>query len=179
MAATETARTHLRLLGLDPGLVKTGWGVVDSDGVRLRYVACGTIRTTQTDDISVRLVTLYDRLTAMIDEWRPDTAAVEETFVNRNPASALKLGQARGVVLLAPASAGLPVAEYHNRTIKKSVVGAGRASKDQVGLMVSHLLPESRPDSEDAADALAIAICHAHYEGTSGRWRTAMAGSAA
>ena len=179
MAAKESARTHIRLIGLDPGLVKTGWGVVDSDGARLRHVSCGTIRTDTSDEISVRLATLYDGLTAVIGEWRPDAAAVEETFVNRNPASALKLGLARGVVLLAPARAGLPVAEYHNRTIKKSVVGAGNASKQQVGLMVSHLLPGSRPDSEDAADALAIAICHAHHEATGGRWRAALVGSAA
>lgn len=179
MAAKERARTHIRLLGLDPGLVKTGWGIVDSDGVRLSHVACGTVHTDSTDEISVRLVTLYEGLTAIIGEWRPDAAAVEETFVNRNPASALKLGLARGVVLLAPAQAGLPVAEYHNRTIKKSVVGAGRASKEQVGLMVGRLLPGCRPDSEDAADALAIAICHAHHEGTGGRWRAAMVGSAA
>ena len=179
MAAKQTARTHIRLLGLDPGLVKTGWGIVDSDGARLRHVACGTVRTNASDDISARLTVLYGGLTAIIGEWRPDTAAVEETFVNRNPASALKLGLARGVVLLAPAQAGLPVAEYHNRTVKKSVVGAGRASKEQIGLMVGHLLPGSRPDSEDAADALAIAICHAHHEATNGRWRATMVGSAA
>lgn len=179
MAAKERARTQIRLLGLDPGLVKTGWGVVDSDGARLRYVASGTVRTNASDEISVRLATLHEGLIAMIGEWQPDAAAVEETFVNRNPASALKLGLARGVVILAPALAGLPVAEYHNRTIKKTVVGAGRASKDQVGLMVRHLLPGSRPDSEDAADALAIAICHAHHEGIGGRWRAALVGSAA
>ena len=129
--------------------------------------------------MSTRLATLYEGLMAVIGEWRPETAAVEETFVNRNPASALKLGQARGVVLLAPAQAGLPVAEYHNRTIKKSVVGAGRASKEQIGLMVGHLLPGSRPDSEDAADALAIAICHAHHAGTDRRWQSATVGSTA
>ena len=179
MAAKKSARSHKRLLGLDPGLVKTGWGIVDSDGVRLRHVACGTIRPNASADVSDRLATLYDALTAVIAEWRPDAAAVEETFVNRNPASALKLGLARGVAILAPAQAGLPVAEYHNRTVKKSVVGAGRASKDQIGLMVSHLLPDSRPDSEDAADALAIAICHAHHEGTGGRWRETTVGSAA
>ncbi len=179
MAAKKSAHSHIRLLGLDPGLVKTGWGIVDSDGVRLRHVACGTIRPKVSDEISDRLAALYDALAAVIAEWRPDGAAVEETFVNRNPASALKLGLARGVVLLAPARAGLPVAEYHNRTVKKSVVGAGRASKDQIGLMVSHLLPGSQPDSEDAADALAIAICHAHHEGTGSRWRATAVGSAA
>lgn len=179
MAAQKSARTHTRLLGLDPGLVKTGWGIVDSDGVRLSHVASGTIRPNTTDEISVRLATLYEALAAIISEWRPDTAAVEETFVNRNPASALKLGLARGVALLAPAREGLPVAEYHNRTVKKSVVGAGRASKDQIGLMVRHLLPESRPDSEDAADALAIAICHAHHESTAGQWRQAAVSGAA
>ena len=168
----------MRLLGLDPGLVKTGWGVVDSDGARLSYVACGTVRGSSDADLANRLARLYQGLMSVIETWGPESAAVEETFVNRNPASALKLGMARGVVLLAPAEAGLPVAEYHNKTVKKAVVGVGRASKDQIGLMVHHLLPDSRPDSEDAADALAVAICHAHHSALTHRVAVAVDGRA-
>lgn len=159
----------MRLLGLDPGLVRTGWGVVDSDGSRLGFVACGTVRSDSGAGIAVRLDALFDGLAKVIAEWRPDGAAVEETFVNRNPGSALKLGLARGVAVLAPARAGLPVAEYHNLTVKKAVVGAARADKRQVGLMVRRLLPGCRPDSADAADALAVAICHAHHSATARR----------
>ncbi|MDP6352444.1 MAG: crossover junction endodeoxyribonuclease RuvC [Alphaproteobacteria bacterium] len=165
----------MRLLGLDPGLRRTGWGVVDFDGVRLGYVASGTIAPDPDRPIADRLVDLHDGLRQVIADWRPDTAAVEETFVNRNAASALKLGQARGVVLLAPALAGLDVAEYHNRAVKLAVVGTGRAAKQQVGLMVRTLLPRSAPDSEDAADALAVAICHAHYSASPRRLAGAVA----
>ncbi|MFP6756946.1 MAG: crossover junction endodeoxyribonuclease RuvC [Alphaproteobacteria bacterium] len=168
----------MRLLGLDPGLVKTGWGIIDSDGHRLGFVACGTVHGRRGGELAGRLAHLYAGLARVIEIWRPDGAAVEETFVNRNPASALKLGMARGVVLLAPAEAGLPVAEYHNKTVKKALVGAGRASKDQIGVMVRHLLPESRPDSEDAADALAVAICHAHHTATMQRVALAADGTA-
>jgi len=143
--------------------------MIDSDGTRLAFVACGTVRSDAGAGIACRLHVLFDGLLRAIDTWRPHTAAVEETFVNRNPASALKLGLARGVALLAPARAGLPVVEYHNRTVKKAVVGASRASKAQIALMVRHLLPECRPDSADAADALAVAICHAHHSGTARR----------
>jgi len=163
----------MRLLGLDPGLRATGWGIVESDGARLSFVACGTLRPHPDRDMAQRLAELHDGLAAMIAAHAPVEAAVEETFVNRNPASALKLGQARGVVLLAPALAGLKVAEYHNKEVKKAVVGGGRAGKDQIGLMVRHLLPGCRPDSEDAADALAVAICHAHHAGTQRRWAAA------
>jgi crossover junction endodeoxyribonuclease RuvC len=163
----------MRLLGLDPGLRVTGWGVVECEGGRLSHVACGTIRPDPRRSLPERLAELDAALAEVVAAWRPDSAAVEETFVNRNPASALKLGLARGVVLLAPARAGVAVAEYHNKQVKKAVVGAARASKDQVGLMVRHLLPSSRPESEDAADALAVAICHAHHAGTAARWATA------
>jgi crossover junction endodeoxyribonuclease RuvC len=163
----------MRLLGLDPGLRATGWGVVECEGGRLSHVACGTIRPDPRRPLSERLAELHAALAEVVAAWRPDTAAVEETFVNRNPASALKLGMARGVVLLAPARVGIAVAEYHNKQVKKAVVGAARASKDQVGLMVRHLLPGSRPDSADAADALAVAICHAHHAGTAARWAAA------
>lgn len=154
--------TPVRLIGLDPGLVRTGWGVVESADSRLAFVACGTVSTSPDAAVAERLARLYDSLARVIETWRPESAAVEETFVNRNPHSALRLGLARGAALLAPARAGLPVAEYHNRTIKKAVAGTGRADKTQMTFMVRRLLPGCRPDSADAADALAAAICHAH-----------------
>ena len=154
---------NMRLIGLDPGLRKTGWGIVEFNGVRLGYVACGVINTSASAAMAGRLAILYDGLAAVIERWHPDSAAVEETFVNKNGSSTLKLGQARGVVLLAPALAGLEVAEYHNRTVKRSVVGTGRAEKRQIQVMVRHLLPTANPQSADAADALAVAICHAHH----------------
>ena len=169
----------MRLLGLDPGLSATGWGVLDCAPARIAFVACGTVRTDPRAALAARLAVLYRDLAEVVARFAPDSAAVEETFVNRNPASALKLGQARGVALLAPAAAGVPVAEYHNRAIKKALVGAGRADKDQVALMVRHLLPGCRPDSDDAADALAVAICHAHHAATALRWRAGVAAEAA
>ena len=155
--------SNIRLIGLDPGLRKTGWGIVDFDGVRLKFVACGVIATSSSKLMADRLAILHRGLSDIIETWQPGSAAVEETFVNTNPASTLKLGQARGVVLLAPALAGLDVAEYHNRTVKRAVVGTGSAGKQQIKLMVRHLLPTADPKSEDASDALAVAICHAHY----------------
>lgn len=160
----------MRLLGLDPGLRRTGWGAIEIEGSRLRYVDCGTVSTKDDHDLADRLKSLHDGLALVIGRISPDSAAVEETFVNVNPRSTLKLGMARGVVLLVPALAGLPVAEYHNRAVKMAVVGSGRAAKEQVGMMVRTLLPACRPDSEDAADALAVAICHAHTLTTSNRW---------
>lgn len=153
----------MRLIGLDPGLRKTGWGIVELNGVSLEYVACGVISTLGTETMPGRLAILYDGLAKVIERWHPDSAAVEETFVNKNGASTLKLGQARGVVLLAPALAGLEVAEYHNRTVKRTVVGSGSAAKQQIQVMVRHLLPTANPQTADAADALAVAICHAHH----------------
>ena len=153
----------IRLIGLDPGLRKTGWGVIDSDGSSLEFVAGGDVDTSPKMPLSDRLAFLYSGLVQVIDTWHPNSAAVEETFVNTNPSSTLKLGQARGIVLLAPALAGLDVAEYHNRTVKLAVVGTGRAAKQQIKLMVKHLLPTANPKSADASDALAIAICHAHH----------------
>ena len=164
----------MRLLGLDPGLRSTGWGVIDVAGNRLRHVANGTARTDASATTAERLATLFGDLCRVIAEFAPDEAAVEETFVNRNPASALKLGLARGVVLLAPAEAGLPVAEYAANTIKKSLVGTGHAAKPQVEAMVRRLLPGCAPAGADAADALAIAICHAHHLTTTRRWAGAM-----
>ena len=154
---------NTRLIGLDPGLRKTGWGIVDFDGSRLSYVACGAISTPMSMAMAGRLAVLYGGLAEIIETWKPDSAAVEETFVNKNASSALKLGQARGVVLLAPALAGLDVAEYHNRAVKLAVVGTGRAEKQQISTMVRHLLPTADPQNADAADALAVAICHAHH----------------
>ena len=156
----------MRLLGLDPGLIRTGWGVIDADGNRLRYVACGLIAVPEKDSLGMRLAGLFRALNDVLDRFAPDQAAVEESFVNRNPASTLKLGLARGVVLLAPAARGLPVFEYAANLIKKSVTGAGHAEKRQIEAMVRRLLPGAAADSSDAADALAAAICHAHHAAT-------------
>lgn len=154
-----------RILGLDPGLRKTGWGIIDVEGTRLIHVAHGTVQTDKDATLSVRLRQIHDGLTEVLATWIPQLAAVEETFVNKNPLSTLKLGQARGVVLLVPALHGLPVAEYSPNHIKKSVVGAGHAQKEQVHAMLKILLPGAKVTGEDAADALAVAICHAHHGG--------------
>ncbi|HKK23578.1 MAG TPA: crossover junction endodeoxyribonuclease RuvC [Pseudohaliea sp.] len=153
----------MRILGLDPGLRRTGWGVIESVRGRLRPVACGTVASADGAPLAERLVALHDGLSAVIAEYGPQTAAVEETFVNRNPTSTLRLGTARGVALLVPALAGLPVAEYGANHIKKAVVGAGHAGKEQVQAMVLRLLPGLGAVGSDAADALAVAICHAHH----------------
>jgi crossover junction endodeoxyribonuclease RuvC len=163
----------MRFLGLDPGLTVTGWGVVDVRGNILTHVADGVVRPDPAAEIGARLRALHEGLAKIIADYAPDEAAVEETFVNRNAVSALRLGQARGVVLLAPALAGIVVAEYPANTVKKSVVGAGHAAKRQVGMMVKTLLPGSGCLTEDAADALAVAICHAHYSRTRNVWRAA------
>lgn len=157
------------LLGLDPGLRFTGWGVVEASGNRLRHVADGVIATDGTESVPLRLKALHAALLRLLDEWRPVEAAVEQTYVNRNGAATLKLGYARGVVLLAPAAAGLPVAEYGAMEVKRAVVGTGAASKEQVGAMVRHLLPGALLRRADAADALAVAICHAHHRETASR----------
>ena len=163
----------MRFLGLDPGLRATGWGVIDAAANRLRHVAHGTIRPPRADTLAERLAALYRALAAVIAAQRPDEAAVEETFVNRNPASTLLLGQARGVVLLAPAEAGIAVAEYPANLVKKSLVGAGHAEKRQIAAMVGALLPGTGALADDAADALAVAICHAHHRATRRRWAAA------
>jgi crossover junction endodeoxyribonuclease RuvC len=170
----------MRLIGLDPGLRNTGWGVIEAEGNRLVHIASGVVQSDDTKSLAERLCQLFDGVTAVIAEWRPAEAAVEETFVNKNPTSTLKLGQARGAVLMAPAKLGLPVREYGANHIKKSVVGAGHADKRQVEMMVRRLLPGSAATA-DAADALAVAICHAHHRGTAGRWRggAVMAGAEA
>ena len=152
-----------RLMGIDPGLRFTGWGVIDVSGNRLRHVADGVIATDSADSVPSRLKTLHDALVMLFEQHRPDEAAVEETYVNRNGAATLKLGYARGVALLAPALVGFPIGEYGAMTVKLAVVGTGGASKDQVGMMVRRLLPGATLRRADAADALAVAICHAHH----------------
>ena len=154
----------MRLLGVDPGLRFTGWGVVDMDGNRLRHVANGVVKSGK-GELAERLVRLHQGLNEVMRTHRPDSAAVEETFVNKDGQSTLKLGQARGIALLVPALAGIPVAEYAANSVKKSVVGYGHADKDQIGHMIGVLLPGALVESPDAADALAVAICHAHHMG--------------
>jgi crossover junction endodeoxyribonuclease RuvC len=161
----------MRVLGLDPGLRHTGWGVIDVAGNRLSHVADGVVHAPVDLPLADRLVVLFHQVIDVIARFRPDEAAVEETFVNKNAASTLKLGVARGVVLLAPAERGLPVAEYSANLVKKTVVGAGHAEKAQVQMMVRRLLPGCAIATPDAADALAVAICHAHLAGTMRAWR--------
>ncbi|MGU3494699.1 crossover junction endodeoxyribonuclease RuvC [Xanthobacteraceae bacterium A53D] len=155
----------IRIIGLDPGLRRTGWGVIEAEGTRLTYVACGTILPPETAPMAERLAILHRGLAEVLACHAPQEAAVEETFVNMNPSSTLKLGQARGVVMLAPAQAGLSVAEYAPLLVKKTVVGAGRAEKAQIRMMIGVLLPKADPKTEDAADALAVAVTHAHHRG--------------
>lgn len=151
------------ILGIDPGLRKTGWGVISSEGHALRFKGCGVIETDSSAPLAERLSFLHLELHKILDLWNPVAAAIEETFVNRNPASALKLGQARGVLLSVPALRGLPVGEYPANKIKKAIVGRGHADKNQVGMMIQTLLPACGAIGPDEADALAVAICHAHY----------------
>lgn len=168
-----------RLIGLDPGLRATGWGVIEAEGNRLGYVASGVIRSSEGRALAERLVELHAGLVRVLEAYRPDEAAVEETFVNRNAASTLKLGLARGVALLVPALAGLPVAEYAANQVKKAVVGAGHAEKEQIAMMVRRLLPGGGATAGDAADALAVAICHAHCRATRAHYARAAAMDAA
>lgn len=153
----------IKILGIDPGLQKCGWGIIESEGHSLRFIACGLVTTNPADEMALRLAAIHEGLSKVIKTYEPDSAAIEETFVNRNPASALKLGQARGVAMAVPALHGLSVAEYSANTIKKSTVGAGHAAKEQMGMMVKILLPACGSPSADEADALAVAITHAHY----------------
>jgi crossover junction endodeoxyribonuclease RuvC len=163
----------MRLIGLDPGLRLTGWGVIEVEGNRLRHVAHGVVKVPTLDSLAERLRELFEGVAQVLEAQRPAEAAVEETFVNVNPGSTLKLGQARGVVMLAPARAGLPVFEYATNLVKKSVVGTGHADKNQIAMMVGRLLPgvDAR---QDAADALAVAICHAHHRATARRIEAAL-----
>ena len=156
------ANRPIRILGLDPGLRRTGWGVIVSEGSRLTHVAHGVIKPPESVPFSERLLMLFEEISAVVAAHQPDEAAVEETFMNNNAASALKLGHARAMALVAPARAGLPVAEYAATVVKKAVVGTGSADKDQVGFMIARLLPAAGKTTADAADALAVAIAHAH-----------------
>jgi crossover junction endodeoxyribonuclease RuvC len=153
----------IRILGIDPGLRRTGWGVIGCAGNRLMYVACGSVETDSKASLAERLVAIHDGLARIVEEFRPDEAAVEQTFVNRDAVATLKLGQARGIALLVPARAGVMVAEYAPNLVKKTIVGAGHAEKAQIRVMIGVLLPKADPQSEDAADALAIAVTHAHH----------------
>jgi crossover junction endodeoxyribonuclease RuvC len=153
----------IRILGIDPGLRRTGWGMIASDGNRLIFVACGSLATSGSEPLAARLLTIHQGLSEVIREHTPDEAAVEATFVNKDAAATLKLGQARGIAMLVPAIAGIRVAEYAPNLVKKTIVGAGHGEKAQVRMMIRVLLPKSDPRSDDAADALAIAVCHAHH----------------
>jgi crossover junction endodeoxyribonuclease RuvC len=153
----------VRIIGIDPGLRRCGWGVIESEGNRLAYVACGTLTPAVDLPLAERLVALHSGLGELIERFRPDEAAVEETFVSAGARSALLLGQARGVALMTPALKGLVVGEYAANLIKKAVVGSGHAEKTQIQMMVKVLLPAADFKGADAADALAIAICHAHH----------------
>src|SRR5215216_7130521 len=153
----------IRILGIDPGLRRTGWGVIDAVGNRLCFIACGSVETNERAPLSERLVAIHAGLRRVIDEFLPHESAVEATFVNKDAAATLKLGQARGVALLVPGQAGLVVAEYAPNVVKKSIVGAGHGDKAQVRMMIGVLLPRADPPSDDAADALAVAVTHAHH----------------
>ena len=153
----------VRIIGIDPGLRRTGWGVIDVEGNRLSFVACGSVASDDKAALAARLVTIHDGLVRVIEQFHPAEAAVEATFVNKDATATLKLGQARGVALLIPARAGIQVAEYAPNLVKKTIVGAGHSDKVQIRMMVGVLLPKADPKSDDAADALAIAVCHAHH----------------
>lgn len=155
----------IRIIGIDPGLRRTGWGVIDLEGSRLSFVACGSVNPDEKLPMAERLARIFGGLTQVIADTSPQEAAVEETFVNKDARGALKLGQARGIAMLVPALAGLSVAEYAPNHVKKSVVGAGHAEKAQIRVMVKVLLPKADFKSDDAADALAVAITHAHGRG--------------
>jgi crossover junction endodeoxyribonuclease RuvC len=162
-------RPAIRILGIDPGLRRTGWGLIAVDGNRLGFVACGSVETDDKAALAVRLVTIHEGLTRIVAEFRPDEAAVEATFVNRDATATLKLGQARGIALLVPAQVGISVAEYAPNLVKKTIIGAGHGEKAQIRMMIGVLLPKADPQSEDAADALAIAVTHAHHRMSAAR----------
>jgi crossover junction endodeoxyribonuclease RuvC len=153
----------IRILGIDPGLRRTGWGVVEIAGNRLAFIGCGSVTTNDRDALAARLLAIHDGLLRILDQYRPDEAAVEATFVNMDASATLKLGQARGIAMVVPAKAGVPVAEYAPNLVKKSIVGVGHGDKTQVRMMVGVLLPKANPHTDDAADALAIAVTHAHH----------------
>ncbi|TKT75377.1 crossover junction endodeoxyribonuclease RuvC [Aquamicrobium sp. LC103] len=165
----------IRIVGIDPGLRRTGWGVVETLGNSLRFVASGTVRPDEKADLASRLRQIHDGLSAILHGHMPHEAAVEATFVNKDATATLKLGQARGVAMLVPALAGLRVSEYAPNAVKKAVIGVGHGDKKQIHMMVKVLMPKAAFDSDDAADALAIAICHAHHrQSATGRIAAAM-----
>jgi crossover junction endodeoxyribonuclease RuvC len=167
---TET----IRIMGIDPGLRRTGWATIETRGTQLVFVAAGTVRSDEKCDLPSRLRQLHEKLAEILHAYRPDEAAVEQTFVNKDAVATLKLGQARGAVMLVPALAGLPVAEYAPNAVKKSVIGVGHGDKKQIHMMVRVLMPKASFDTDDAADAIAIAICHAHHRQSAvGRQRLA------
>lgn len=155
----------IRIIGIDPGLRNTGWGIIAVEGQRLSYVADGAVHSDAGAPLAERLLQIHAQLMEVVRQHEPDEAAVEETFVNTDARATLKLGQARGVAMLVPAMLSIPVSEYAPNSIKKSVVGAGHAEKDQVKHMVRLLLPKAQMKTADSTDALAIAICHAHHRG--------------
>jgi crossover junction endodeoxyribonuclease RuvC len=156
-------REPVRILGIDPGLRRTGWGVIETLGNRLTFVGCGSVEPPDSLPMASRLLAIHEGLARVLDDFKPMEAAVEQTFVNKDGVATLKLGQARGVAMLAPAMAGITVAEYAPNQVKKTVVGAGHADKNQILMMLKILLPKAEPKSADAADALAVAITHAHH----------------
>jgi crossover junction endodeoxyribonuclease RuvC len=153
----------IRILGIDPGLRRTGWGVIAIEGSRLMFLACGSLATENGAGLAVRLLAIHDGLRRVVDAHMPDEAAVEATFVNKDAAATLKLGQARGIAMLVPAIAGLPVAEYAPNLVKKTIIGVGHGEKAQIRMMLGVLLPKADPRTHDAADALAVAVTHAHH----------------
>jgi crossover junction endodeoxyribonuclease RuvC len=160
---SQPIRYPIRILGIDPGLRRTGWGVIEIDGNRLAFVGCGSVEPPDSLSLANRLLAIHRGLAAVLGDFQPAEAAGEQTFVNKDGVATLKLGQARGVAMLAPAMLGIPVAEYAPNQVKKTVVGAGHADKNQILMMLKILLPKAEPKSADAADALAVAITHAHH----------------
>jgi len=153
----------IRILGIDPGLRRTGWGMIAIEGNRLMFLACGSLATQDGAGLAIRLLAIHDGLRRVVEEHAPDEAAVEATFVNKDAAATLKLGQARGIAMLVPAIAGLPVAEYAPNLVKKTIIGVGHGEKGQIRMMIGVLLPKADPRTHDAADALAVAVTHAHH----------------
>lgn len=156
----------IRIIGIDPGLRRTGWGVIDTLGNSLRFVGSGTVTSDAELDLASRLRQLHDGLADVVHLYQPHEASVEQTFVNKDAVATLKLGQARGIAMLVPALAGLLVAEYAPNAVKKAVIGVGHGDKAQIHMMLKILMPKAEFKGNDAADALAIAICHAHNRGT-------------
>ena len=168
---SQPIRQPVRILGIDPGLRRTGWGVIEIDGNRLTFIACGSVEPPESLPLASRLLAIHQGLIAVLGDFQPLEAAVEQTFVNKDGVATLKLGQARGVAMLAPAISGISVAEYAPNQVKKTVVGASHADKAQILMMLKILLPKADPKTPDAADALAVAVTHAHHRQSTARLR--------